>query len=331
MAIIKDTQVKTRLGKKADGSVVYSQLNKIVVTTIPVLDREGIVGFNLAADADVKLLAAGEFPAGNVFIDGSTYEGINGGVAAATLAGTLGTNETTANNVGGRIVNMVRILDSQNDEPMQIEFEAGDLKNAKYVYGMLQTDIAEGQPTDADHIQVSFVVYDDDQNKFVAYTLPAGDYKFEPVRMYNLGTASEVNRLGSILSGNIGLGGVALDELDELLDARKGYTAITADAEQELDGTKITVDITGATTTEFKDSAGTALTGTMTQSGAKVFGTDSVGQVAYTVESVIVSLNGVEVPVDDVKVTSQTQLEIELVNSMFGTTIYQGDRIEVRW
>jgi hypothetical protein len=332
MGLVNDRQVKTRLGKKvADGSVVYSTLNKIVGSTIPVLDTEGIISFTLGADADVKLLAAGEFPSGNVYIDGTSYEGINGGVACATVAGALGTNEATANNVGGRIVNMVRILDAENDEPLQVEFEAGKLKNAKYVFGMLQTDIAEGQATAADHIQVSFVVYDDTAGAFTAYAIKAGDYKFEPVRMYNLGTVSEVNRLGAILSGNLGLGGVALDELDELLAPQAGYTALTIDAETELDGTKITCNITGATTTEWKDTAGDVLTGTATQSGVKTFGAASVGGVAYVKEGVVVTYNGTEVPVDNVTIKDATTVELDLKDTLFGTVAYEGDRLEVRW
>ena len=328
---INDKQVKTRLGKKLDGTPAYSDLSKIVVSQLPTLDKDNRVTLTLAGTVDVKILSAGEFPAGNVFINGSSYEGINGGFACATVAGALGTAETTQNQIGGRVVNCVRILDAGHDEPLKVEYEGGKLTEAKYVFGLIQTTIGEGQPTVADQAQVSFVVYDDATDAFKAHPIEAGTYYFEPVKMYNVGTASEVNRLGAILSGEQGLGGVGLDELSELFAGVNGFSSCVMNTEQLLDSAVVSVNITGVATTEWKDSAGVALDGALTQEGRKIYAPASATKKAYTSERMSVTYNGVELPIEKCTIVDTTTMTIDLSDTLVGVQTYSNDRLEIRW
>jgi len=324
--------VRIRHGKKlVDGKPVYGNLQKVMECSVPTIDNALGARVTLTTSSEVDVQLLDNPPTGKVFIDGSTYEAITGGLACTTVAGSLGTNETTTNEVGGRIVNMVKILDSDKDEQLEIQYEAGELTTAKYVYGLLQTTIGDGQDTQANQIQVSFVIYDDTTDSLTSVTIPAGTYYFQPVRMYTLATSAEANRLASMLAGDGTLGGVGLEELKELLSTPAGFTQLRVDSEMTLDSSVITIAITGATSTEWKDSAGATISGAATQSGRKVFSADSINELAYVKEGVTVRYNGVAIPIDNVKVKDTTTIEVDLKDSNTMNFLFEGDILELIW
>jgi len=330
--MITSNQIKTRLGKDLAGVPHYDNLQTLITGKLPVESAKTST-FVLAADADVKTLATGEYEAGNVYIDGTTFEGINGGVIAATVAA-LGTADLAVVELGGRPVSLVKILDAGNDDALKIEKQSGSLKTIKMIYGLVQTDLTEGAAIVDDKTQLSFVTYDDVAGKFEAYTLPKGTYKFQTNTMFNMGSAAAADKLEGIFSAGQNIAGYSYEELAPIMSDVHGNATIKFDKEHQLTGKKVKVVFTDNTATAFKDSADVALTGAQfQQTDRDTLKFDAVNDIGKTLVNYAVDLsfNGVGIEPAMAKIVDATTVEIDLSNTIFTDTVYIDDTVSVKW
>lgn len=323
--MIQSNQVKLRYGKKLDGTPVYGSLTDMTGGKLPVLDASA-KSFTVTADADVHVLASGEFPVGNLYVDGTSYEAINGGVPVASVPaiGTAGLDKVI---VGDRTVNIVRILDVNNDEVVVNTSAVAGVKDAKLVYGLVQSSSTDGAPIDDTNMQLSFVVLDDATSAFVAYTLPAGDYKFQATRMYTVGTASKADKLSTYISGGM-IGGLALDEVLTLVEAEHGVASFEFTAEVTVvDPTTLSIVFVDATTAKLMVDGAEVTTVTKAQDARKTFKTVNAGKYA-SFEGVSLEINGTRVsPVNTAIVDNDSFSFVVPADFMF----YIGSDIVASW
>lgn len=322
--MINGNAVNIRQGKKkADGSVVYADLEKYMATLLFAPD-DVVNSFTLAADANSADMAT--FPSGVAFIDGNgnggtdkdTYESINGGVVCNPAPG-LTAQALLPNG------NITYILDTKGNEVLA--GNATDAVALKRVYGFLSTTNTDGIAID--NLKIEFAIKDDTApTGWVAYTLPAGDYTYQVNRAYNISTAATAGRLGGVLSKDV-MEQESYDELSEVL-VNPGSSTFKLDSEQVLQADrKITLKWdTGFT---VADSAATALTGTATSSTDKKLATASATKSAFDTESITVTLNGVEVATNKVIVVDTKSIEVDLSDSIASTKLYKDSVIQATW
>ena len=331
MAYVNDNQVRTRLGVNKAGTPVYSNLNKLVTSKVATATST-VYSFSLANDASFAVLQSGQYPAVPVYENGGFYEEINGALATAKLS-SLGSFADTALTFGDKKVNLFEVLDVENDEVLKVVREDGSIKDVKYVYALLQTDLSGGTVASDGHIQLSFVVLDDASDSLVEYTLPAGNYKYQPTLVYNLATLAEGGFLDTLLEGggtNL-FGDLALDEIIPLLKPPRGYTSLKLSSDHVLPANKkVIITLVSESDQTFTDTTGANIVGTETRLGAKEFDASLVGSKLYDAGGKAM-LNGVTIPNDLVSITDTRTVEINLSESIFSNLLYLGDRIELEW
>jgi hypothetical protein len=319
--MINDRQVKIRLGKDKKGTPRYGNLGDMIISEIPT--QGDLVDIGLGADAQHLVFATA--PTGNIYLDGSTYEGINGGIACATV--TIGTPSTATVNVGGRFGNMTRLLDKEDDEVLDLtENSTGKVIKRRYVYALWGTDLAEGEAITNSHLQVSFVAWDDTTDTLELVTVPAGDYKANVTAVYNSGTIAIAKRLGNIKT-DFDLGGYTQDDLLDLTEQHPMELTIELDAEADLQADQTIIITLGkdAANSSFADSAGNIISGTKSQEEVLIFDTTDIGKPIYGINGGILSFNGVLVRNSKVTVEAENKVKVVLDKNLVGVTLYRGN------
>ena len=323
--MINTNQVKTRLGQTVAGTPIYGNLQDIIIPKKPIKAEE--ITFNLGADANLISLNGSSLPAGNIYIDGTTYEGVNGGVIS--VAGTDGTHTATTVEVGGRVANISRLLDENDDEVIDKVLDStGKVEKRRFVYGLISSSVTEGGATADDKVQVNFVAWDDTNHQFEAVTVKQqNNLKLNMNRAYNTGTIASAEKAG-LLGVDYDIGGYAQDELLDLQENEPMFYELTVDTEATLQSDKKIVITIGAdaTASSVADSAGNPISGTDVQTETVIFETGDIGKTIYELNGGIVSYNGVLVQASMVTVKATNQIEADLSNTITGT-IYIGDVI----
>ena len=316
--MINDKQIKIRLGKNQAGTPQYGDLGDMVTPEIPT--QGALVDVGLGADAQHLVFATA--PTGNIYLDGSTYEGINGGVACATV--TIGTPTTATVSVGGRFGNMNRLLDENDDEVLDLTEDAtGKVIKRRHVYALWGTDLAEGDTITDSHTQVSFVSWDDTTDTLELVTVPSGNYKANVTAVYNSGTIAIAKKLGNI-KGDFDLGGYTQDDLLDLTEQHPMELTIEIDTETDLQADQTVIITLGAdaTNSSFADSAGNVISGTKTQEEVLIFDAGDIGKPIYGLNGGILSFNGVLVRSSKVTVEATNKVKVVLDKNLVGVTLY---------
>lgn len=126
-------------------------LNQKLVTVAPFSETDIVVSAAQFALVDSTVTS------GTIAIGGSSSNETTGGVVAASLAGAVGTADTTAINDGlGNVTNLVEVRDASSHDPILDT-------NGRKVYGLLQaaSTVADGDAIGAsgsENLQVSFIV-----------------------------------------------------------------------------------------------------------------------------------------------------------------------------
>lgn len=324
MANIQDNQIKV-LADIIGGVPSYTSQDVINNTKIPLSNGiDGMLDITIGADSNVLKLAGGALPSGSVYLNGNTN--VTGSVACAGGA-TIGTASTDALHIGARYANLGKLFDANNDEVLIEELDDdGIVIGKKEVYGLIQTSLEHGEATADDKLQISFVVLDDVNGGFKLQTVNAGDYKFEYNRIYTLATASVQNRLGDILSGNIG--GYAVDELYPMAAITHGYFMLTTDSLHELPADKkVTYDFTSG---KWEDSDSTEISGTKSVLNTPTIVNTDIDAIINSI-GINSEINGVSTNVSKTKIISKTKLELDLTDDIAGNTIYNGTSFVLVW
>lgn len=315
--MISGNEVKTRLGKLSNGMVIYDNLETVIQAKVPVIDTSKIYDFTLYASSDNVLLNTGNHPAGLIHITGENLDSLMGGISCAKITGTLGTAELTTSKVSGRIINMVKLTDSNMRQAVV---------DNKYVFGLYQTTQNDSDALDYSKVQLSFVTFDINTKAFVLTALSAGKYYYDAILIYNLGMAANANKLHSI----IGMDNYIANLLPDVA-INHGYMTFVSDKVQSLEGGKIEVEMVSNTNSTLANTADTILTGTVTQEGSIKAKSTSINKKAQLAEDIAVYYNGVLIRPKDVIVTASNRILIDIVDSNNTDVIGKGDKIEVIW
>ena len=319
--MINDKQIKIRLGKDKLGVPQYGDLGDMVTPEIPT--QGDLVSVGLGADAQHYIFATA--PTGNVYKDGTTYEGINGGVACAVAV--IGTPSTATVSVGGRFGNMSRLLNGNDDEVIDlIEDATGKVTRRRHVYGLWGTDLTDGDAMTNSHIQVSFVAWDDVTNTLELVTVKSGTYQLNTTKVYNSGTIAIAKKIGNIKS-DFDLGGYTQEDLLDLTEQHPMELTIEIDTETDLQADQTIIITLGADSlnSSFADSSANVISGSKSQEEVLVFNVGDVGKSIYGLNGGIFSFNGVLVRSSKVTVNATNQVKVVLDKNLVGTTLYVGD------
>ena len=179
--MIQDNQVKTLLGINTNNTAEYGNLTDITSGLIITADAT-INSFTLLSNTPFIIIPSITYP---IYIDGSTYEAINGGIACGTTAKPVLT-------IDGVTPNIIHILDSNNNDV---------LFGVKKVFAMVHSSVNDGETTNS--LLFLFVIWDSTTNQFITYELPTGEYNYQLNKIYNIGTAVLTGKLIGVPHGTI--------------------------------------------------------------------------------------------------------------------------------
>jgi len=316
--MFNSNQVKTRLGtRKSDSKPEYGRLQDIITPITPVMGEN--VSFTLSADSNTYAITG---LSGAVYKSGDYYEAINGGVICSDAP-------TETKEVAGRVANISRVIDSNDDEVIDIVLDAtGKVEKRRFVYGLAYSSKEDGDTISDNDISFSFVAWDDENQTFEQVDIPAGDYKCAINQAYNNGTLALAQKNGVVLSA-YDVGGYAQDELLDLQDNKPMLYELNVDTETDLQDDKIIIFTIGAdsSASSITDSAGNTLSGTSTQIETVVFDSGDVGKTVYELNGGIVTYNGAIVQPTMVTIEDTNKIKADLSNTLAGNTVYEEDFI----
>ena len=323
--MLQDNQVQIKLGTKKDGTPQYGNLTNLITPLVPIKDTEKV---DIALGADSDQFTISTAPAGNIYLDGSCYESINGGFIATN--GRIGVANTDTVKVGERIANISVLYDDKNDEVIYLEKDPAtdEVIGRKIVHALLSTDLADGDATSNNHLQLSFVIYDDNSNALKNVEIEAGNYKVFLNKAYNRGTLALAQEGGNVLH-DFDLGGYAEDELLDLNKPVPFYVTAKINSDTNIPTDNIVKVVIGADAgnTHLEDSGGNTIDATISQLETVVF-TD-IGKTFY--ESIQgVCFFGVHIPPLDCTIEATNTLKIDLSNVIATSKLYQGNILTVQ-
>jgi hypothetical protein len=320
--MFNSNQVKTRLGTKVDGTPAYGNLQDIITPVTPVMGEP--ISFSLSADGNLYPITG---VTGAVYIDGTHYEAIDGGYIAVT--GTDGTHTTNTAEVGGRVANISRVIDENDDEVIDIVLdETGKVEKRRFVYGLVSSSLGDGEAVADNKLQFNFVAWNDETQSFEAVDIKAGDYKCSLNQAYNNGTLAIAQKNGAVLSA-YDVGGYAQDELLDLQDNKPMLYELVVDTEAQLQDDNTIIFTIGAdnSASNIADTSGNELSGTDVQVETVIFASEDVGKTVYELNGGIVTYNGAIVQPTLVTVEDTNKIKADLSNTLTTGTIYIGDFI----
>jgi len=325
---INSSQIRTRHGVKVNGSVIYGQLDSILNAKVFTTKKENNVSFTLGADADVFELGTNK-PTGEYYIDGSTYEAINGGIAVEPING-LGTASNNITVVASQpMIGKLYTKDGNDEVLIETKDTDGIVVGKKLVYVSIQADqnstnVADGNTIGDDETQITFLTIDDAQKKLVPTVIPSGDYQFSYNNIWTMNTLTTSSGGFSGWGDVDDIGSFALDELFPQATIEHGYLegVITDDVANKSDNTII-----------FKDdgklyNTDNAEIGTWTGAFPKIKGND-VGN-NFGTKGLFADYNGVAIKQSGSTMSATDQLDVVL-DSISGGYLWKDDEINIKW
>jgi len=326
--MINSGQVKTRLGKKkADGSIVYGNLQDTIVPLIPI--QGDAISFTMGADGNNISLAGANLPNGFICRTGGLYEAVNGGLICAN--GTIGLHSTDTQLVGGRVANISIVLNSEDDEVVNVVLSGtGKVEKRRYIYALWSTDLADADATADNKVQLSFVAWNDATHALEAVDLEAGDYTVKENRAYNVGTLADGQKNGLIETA-YSIGGYAHDELLDMADDKPMLLVGTCNTEGQLQGDRIVIVTIGtdAGSSGMADSGGAVLDMTIVQKETIIFEATDINKTLYEVTGGTAVFNHGQVNPIDVAIKSANTIEVNLSGAIDTNLLYVGDYISI--
>ena len=325
--MINSGQVKTKYGNKKDGTPMYGNLQGLITPEIPIQSDE--VEFTLGADSNQVSLSGASLPSGSIYVDGSFYEGINGGIICSS--GAIGTHSTNTLLVGGRVANISIILSTEDDELIDIVLSAtGKVEKRRYIYGLWDTDLTDGDSVLDNKIQLNFVAWDDTTHLLESITIKSGTYKTNANRAYNQGTLAEAKKHGVVLTAYT-IGGYAQDELLDLAEDKPMIVEGTLTAEATLQADKKVLITIGsdATGSGLTDSGGGAIASTIYQKETIVFEASDINKTIYEVVGGQIVFNDTIVKASNSIIKTANIIEVDLSNNIATDLLYVNDYIAV--
>jgi hypothetical protein len=322
---IQDNQVNV-LVDILNGKAVYTTQDVINNTKIPLSSGiNDMIGISLTKPSEVATIVGDNIPKGNIWQSGDIN--VSGSIIASKVA-ELGKPSLEAIKLGNRFANLGKLFTIDNDEVLIEELDAdGIIIGKKEVYGFVQTSLENGTvPTDSS-MQISFVVLDDTTGGFKSVQVKEGAYRFEFNRLFTLATASVSNRLGDILSGNIG--GYAIDELYPMATISHGHSEIEVGSLTQLpaNNQKITFDFD---TGKWETSENKEIVGEKSISGKPLVLEKEINTNISTI-GMQFFLNGIASPKANTKILSKTKFEIDMSKLISGEYVYDGSSLSLSW
>jgi len=327
---INSSQVRTRHGLKVGGTPVYGELDTVLNAKRVISNYKDNIAITLGVDSDNLALASGKYPTGNVFVDGSTYEAINGGTPVEIVS-SLGTASSNITTIAGReMIGKLYTKDStvatnSYDEVLIDDVDGdGNIIGKKEVFVSIQaTGLTDGDATADSTLQLSFLIFDDTSGAFKTQIVPVGDYYYSYNKVYTLNTLSEAGLLGANLYGN-DVGGFALDELYPMDTVEHGYMEGSITAEITLPSNKTVVFKNDG---KLYDTDGVAI-GTYNKTAFPNINTSDIGNDFGTV-GLFSNYNGVDMLSSLCTVVAKD--EFNVVIDMYGSILYKDDTINIKW
>jgi len=326
--MVNSSQIRTRHGVKVNGSVIYGQLDNILNAKVFTTKKENNISFTLGADADVFELGATK-PIGEYYIDGSTYEAINGGIAVEPVNG-LGVASNNITVVSSQpMIGKLYTKDGNDEVLVETKDNNGDVVGKKLVYVSIQADqnnanVADGNTIGDNEAQITFLIFDDTQKKLVPTVIPSGDYQFNYNNIWTLNTLTASSGSFSGWGDTDDIGSFALDELFPQATIEHGYIegVITDDVVNKPNNTVI-----------FKDDGKLYNTdntqiGTWVGAFPKIKGND-VGN-NFGTKGLFADYNGVGIKQSSSTMTATDQLDVVL-DGISGGYLWKDDSINIKW
>ena len=310
-------QVKVYAGQNLAGAAQYTDVQAFMANEL-LVPSLSLVGFTLAADA-TSYVGTVNPGAQLIYTDASSKKSTNGAIAASTAL-------TTLLNVGGRVANVVRVLDA-NDDGVLDEY-------GKDVFAIISTDGADGDVFSAAETTLEFVVRDDATDGYTAYELLADDYQLETLEVYTVGSATVANVYGRALAGMGGIDAQSYEEIVNLLENRTAHQVVLGiNAHTTLPADKLVKVKIASGVITFVDSADVTISGITTNTtGIKYPATVVTGTVgsAYA-EGVKASFGGIDLPFSSINITAAEEVTLDLTGIIGGVTLYEDTSIILEW
>jgi len=327
---VNSSQIRTRHGLQVSGTPIYGELDTVLNAKRVISNYKDNLAITLGGDADNLALASGKYPTGKVFVDGSTYEAINGGIPVEIVAA-LGTASSNITTIAGRemlgklYTKDGTVATNSYDEVLIDELDGdGNVIGRKEVFVSIQaTGLTDGADTADNALQLSFLIFDDANGVFKTQTVPAGDYYYSYNKVYTLNTLSEAGLLGANLYGN-DVGGFALDELYPMDTVEHGYMEGSITAEATLPANKTIVFKNDG---KLYDTDDTEI-GTYSKTAFPKINTSDVGG-DFGAVGLFANYNGVDMLSSTGNVIAKDSFSIVL--DMNGSIVYTNDTINIKW